>query len=145
MQHQAVIPRVRSEYVLVPDRYEYNRVRPLKWLQRSCIWVLDKLGCQSYGLETSIEYMRIGFDDIVDLVMRQRRAVEAIAGHGCKYLLLGREQMRELVLSDQYGQTMFQFPPDYRASVHPHPMMFAGLNVVLVPWFDGVICLEELS
>jgi hypothetical protein len=141
---QAYIPREIHSLKIIPGVYSFNRHQRFRWLQRICIWVLDKLGCQYYDIQSNFETVTIDFDDIVELVLDQRYAIEYITGKRCKYLVLGREQMVKLRVSVS-GQMLFQFPYDYRASIRSDSMTFAGLNVVFVPWFDGILCLQELE
>jgi hypothetical protein len=144
-QMQAIIPKLNYSSILVPDTYSFNQNKRFKWLQRLCIRILNKLGCQRYVMQSTFETVTVDFDNIVELVLKQSYAIECVTGRRCKYLVLGRKQMIELDLAVPEGHMLFQFPHDYKARIYLGSMIFAGLKVVIVPWFDGILCLPELE
>lgn len=141
---KACIPQISYSPTPILGTYSFNGSRRLKWLQRLCFWVLDKIGCEYYDPCMTVKMVEIDFDRIVDLIMQQEHAVRCISNRRCKYVLLGHKQMCQLNMAVN-DQTQFAFPLHYYPRVKKPYKMFMGLKVILVPWFDGVLCLEELE
>lgn len=137
------IPKQKESWQTIQGVYKFKSDKRHHWLQRLCFWILDRLGCQYKELWVEHYTPEVSFDSIVDLVMTQRHAVHAVHYGNCKYLILGREQMYELRLASEIPerQMLFHFPTDYKAR---RGLEFAGMAVILVPWFDGIVCLDEL-
>lgn len=146
MQFYGYIPELTYEVFAVSGAYKFNKKKPLHWLQRLCLWVLNRLGCQYYRTETTCQTLTVNFDDIVELVFAQRHAIEAVSRSRCRYLVLGREQMEALDMAMEIPehQMMINFPTFYEAPINRQRGMFAGMAVIFVPWFDGIVCLGEL-
>lgn len=132
------IPKQKRISELRPGTFKYNSSKSLKLLQRLCLWILDKIGCHYYEDYMMVETVKINPDDIVDLVMRQAGAIRYVLGD-CSHLILGREQMHQLHLGCAERQLEFMIPWHYGEKE------FAGMTVVFVPWFDGIVCLSSLD
>lgn len=145
----AYIPELNEYDMPVKGVYEFKEKAPFHWLQRSCLWALDKLGCQYYQTGATCVTATISFDSIVELVLTQRDAIEAVSRGQCKYLLLGREQMYYLGIEceDFPYQMMLTFPTNYQVPKNSlrYGWAFAGMDIILIPWFDGIVCLRELN
>ena len=123
--------------VVVRGRYRYRTDRRLRWLQRLCIWILDRLGCQCYSEQMRVDTIDIHFDRVADLIWAQARGIREITGKLPKYVILGHEQAVELELPT-VGQLAWEMPLLSSGR-------FRGMTVIVAPYFDGVVCLEELS
>ena len=135
---KAYLPKVQTMYEVADGAYAFNEKGKLKWLQKLCLKILDKLGCQYYNQAVEVKAVTINFDKVIDLIQAQRNAIELAYGRRCKYVILGQNAMRRLIIecSDRFG---FSIPVGSRFRE------FAGMRVILCPWFDGVLCLDEIE
>jgi len=141
--YSAYIPRMKQEKAIT-GAYSFNPERRLRWLQRLCLWILKKLKCQHYDEYISMETFKVEFDSIVDLIISQSAAINRVYSHRCKYVILGRRAMMELQI-ELDRQLWFNFPSDFECPQYRNRMTFAGLTIIVVPWFEGVLCLERLD
>lgn len=152
MNHTAVTTyhMLRSvEWVTSPDKYQYDPKGRWPWLQRACFWVLKKLGAFASFSEEHIQRVDIDLDKLVEAVMRNRADVEMLYRKRAKYLVVGADKFYELSVSVQPHYMTFTVPHQFNARVgynnRPMPQMFAGLQVIVVPWIDGMFVLPELE
>lgn len=127
--------------VPLPGRYEYQPSRGYSWLQRACFWILDRIGCQSYGEETSYEQVSIRLDSLYDLIRRQRNEL-ARNGYGIKGVILGPEEFSKLsdwAMRDQ----PFMYTVPVAASKY-HFAKLDGMKLFVLPWAKGVTLLPDL-
>ena len=124
--------------------FEYHKDRPMHWLQKFCLWILKKLKCQRAVRMKSAVYNRIFSQSVIDIIRRQSGAIEKIIAKRCKYVLLGNVAMRELKVETFNRQIGFDMNVPLACGRDYHMEVF-GIRVVLVPWFDGVLCLGDLD
>lgn len=136
--YRTLIPQVNIEYIPT-DTYKFNASKRLHWLQRICLWMLDKLGCEQHDTQSTFSTIEVNFDDIADLIMEQAHGIEQIHYRRCKYVLVGHRQFSELAKQDGNMLFRFSFLEGRRYA------QFRGIQVVVVPWFDGVLCLHDLE
>lgn len=122
--------------------YSYNANKRARWLQKLCFWVLKKLHCEHYEIQCTINTIEVNFDDIVRQVLNTASAIDIVYHHRPKHLLLGHDKMQELGC-EANSLMHFSFPPNYQAPVSP-PVKFAGMEIVLVPWMEGLMLVPEL-
>jgi hypothetical protein len=120
--------------------YTVNHKGKFKWLQKFCLKVLMKYGNSCVAHIPIMECATVEYEKTVDLILNNIRDVERIEGLRCKYIVIGNRQMKELCNSDNF--MYFQIPPD--ADLRRNQRTFLGMNIILVPWIDGVFCLPEL-
>lgn len=132
------LPERTSETQTIPHAYSYNQHRRFKIIQRACLWVLRKLGCE-YRKNT-ISYKSISIDTASVLAMAQAQydAIGRQVGSPPRYVIVGRKQAHELVGQHLNSQLHFNFGCSYNKEV-------MGMTVIVAPWFDGVVCLSELE
>jgi len=137
---KAYLPRIETMYEVVDGAYAFNERGKLKWLQKLCLKILDKLGCQYYNQAVEVKAILVDFDKVIDLIQAQRDAIEMTYGRRCKYAILGQNAMRRLNIEcgDRFT---FVLP----AGPNRRFREFAGMRVILCPWFDGVLCLDEIE
>lgn len=146
---QEVMPFYGPEIDL---KYKYNDSGKLLFLQRACFWVLRKLGCQIQ--DTSIIHTRtqVDLDDLFQDVMDNTWMMNMIYNKEAKYIIVGKDYyvkyVHPVLMHDQ-GYMQFQVPPTYEAKVKRNGVrmkgIYMGLNVIMVPWIDGMFCLPEID
>lgn len=111
-------------------------------------WLLSrgKLEQQSI-VNSSISYQKvsINLDNIVQEIFEQGDLIQEIYNRQPRYLVMGRKHIQSLRLSDYFK---FSFPTDYIAPLTGASGisgMFAGMQIICVPWMDGMIVLPDLN
>jgi hypothetical protein len=119
-------------------RFTYRPALGWRMLQRACFAILRRIG--AFVLETdkvseiSLDAARLS----VGLIANYRREVERLMYTPAR-LVVGAEQWHELMGDPLLNQAVrFSAPVDLRAAGRPRLM---GLDVTIVPWFDGVVIL----
>ena len=142
------IPSTRQAFHWEPDQYEFKSSKPLlhRWLQRICLGILDKLGCQRRYTRNRPYTKTVRYTDIVDAILGQRYAVESIVHGQCRAVVLGVDQMRALELADS-GYWGIVLPQSVGTKLRPQHIgrMFAGLEIIFCPWFEGILCLPSID
>lgn len=144
-----VVERVNTPIDLAPV-YSY---RPPEW--RWLRWLVDKVRDRFFiaKIETRVECRRheVNFDELSRAVIESRRNVECLLGQHARYLIVGLDVFTCLTNEPDYVPHWMQFPvpSDYRANIAMNGTrlegIFKGLQVVVVPWFDGLVVLPELD
>lgn len=124
------------------------------WLQRLLIRLWKKLGGRVRQDFVQYKYITVSLDDLVKAAMSNQANVMRIYNRESKYLIVGRTQFA--LIAQNYSRfdsldsyLRFSIPFEYNARVGvdscPQPKMFAGLEVVVVPWIDGLFVLPDLE
>jgi hypothetical protein len=121
------------------DVYMFSPRKRFKWLQRAALWILRKLGCHYEHTHFSHSRTPVDLDKLFGMVLECKEAVRAIHRREAGYLVLGQEQLLRLDLEDEYSA--FNVPDDDPGFTRG--ISFAGLRVVCVPWFDGIVVLPK--
>lgn len=123
------------------DKVEAKRKAP-KWalriIQPIHKWLGDFI---THPLEKSVTYhtTEIKIDKYLDVIKRHARNIENTTMMRPKYLLIGREDYYNMT-----GEVMKGYP----FSVGPYPetqLQIFGLQIIIVPWIDGMFCLPDLD
>jgi hypothetical protein len=139
------------EWVAETDKFQFDPKAKAPWLQKVCFWLLKLLGAHAKFAQEHIKRVDIDLNKLVDALMRNRADVEMLYHKRAKYLVVGADKFEDLVTSPevQASYMMFEVPLHFNARAgyngRPMPQMFAGLQVVVVPWIDGMFVLPELD
>jgi hypothetical protein len=131
----------QQELVATPvtDAYSYRADKPLRWLQRLCLRILDRLGCQYYHNMVTYKTARGEVDTLLDAIRDQVLAIDYTYARKCEYILIGRDKMREL-----WGEVVdYPLAIDVPATSHAREVL--GMKLITVPWFEGIVCLPDLE
>lgn len=111
-----------------------------KWLMRFIDRLYHYLGdFQPIGVSIEYETTVIDFTSIIDGLHQHIHEVRRTTALDPKYLIIGREEYYKLS-----GQIMKDYP--YSFGPYPHDQLdILGLQVVIVPWIDGLFCLPDLG
>jgi hypothetical protein len=135
----------RREFVPItlPDRYAYRPELGWRRLQRACLWVLRKIGCNAIGQELKVTRQLIQPGGVADALMQQRDVANHVfdAPHKIHRVCMGPEQYREL-MHEPWVAGYVNFLAYAHGGMNGKPTLF-GLEVTIVPWMDGVLVLPH--
>lgn len=83
--------------------------------------------------------VEIKFDKYIDVIKNHAREIERTTGKRPKFLFMGRREYHEMT-----GEIMGEYP----FFIGPYPenqLQVLGLQVIIVPWIDGLFCLPDLG
>lgn len=111
-------------------------------VQRWFVWLADRLGVFKADYERTVKYETTTLDlrEIVSGVMEHQHNLMALNSGRAKYLIVGRDQYRGMMMS-QEARNLGLFPMPIGGT----PPSFAGLEVVVVPYIDGAFILPDLD
>lgn len=122
---------------------------PRGWLARKWYWFKVSLiyrWCEPHEETiTRVEPVRVSVDNIVEMITRQHDALHRIINKGCRHVIVGPRQMFELQRDCTVGCVgPMNFGVPLRIGVDGK-IEVLGMQVHLIPWFDGVLLLPELK
>ena len=139
-QHSIDIFVHEPKFTCHSDVFAFNKNRKHHWLQKLCISILNKLGCHWY--ESIVETKRITIEDdtILNLVLKARYSYIRECRQEMKYLIVGDYEHAKL-MHECYVQ--FGYP---LAAINEEGFKRCiDMQVILVPWFHGVLLLPEIT
>ncbi len=127
--------------------YAYNPHRKFKWLQRACIWVLDRLLCQAVTEWTTYRRIDVAPMAVMDALFKQKTSLMRQLGRGNETLLIGSADYEELMCGEatRLNPMMFQTTYNFR-SMDEYGRTggrVLGLKVVVIPWMRGVLIIPD--
>lgn len=152
MSHYCDIPIKDFHFMrlarFAPDKYEVkcgNKNKILRYLQRLCLRFLIKTGaakdCNFTEDKMSVKTISVDIDKLTEIVCKQVVEVRRFYGN----------RPRLIVIGEDIGQRIFanhaqdiSTPSVWTWSTHLNcgPKLM-GIEVVYVPWFDGVVVVPE--
>jgi len=119
----------------VPDAYMFRADRRAHWLQRVCLWMLNKLDATAHVSTTEVRRVRLDGDKFMDRLYAQQRELFDQFGYDANTLLIGSEDYEELMGSPEVHQ-MMRFAAPYARGER-----LLDLDVRVVPWMRGMVVL----
>lgn len=127
------VPELVSVERHIDGAYAFTKEARAHWLQRLCLRILDRLGCQYCSTELRIEAQKLDPAKVKDFVHQQARAFQKVYGEFPGAIIVGRAQADELLGWDTpFSQIAFDAPGKYM-----------GMTIIIAPYFDGVVCLRK--
>lgn len=124
------------------DCYSYQPKRGWRWLQKACLWILDRLRCHHCTEFTT--YRRITIDRPASMaaIFEQQAKIGRI-GQRAQVLLIGADDWAEIMRSDApaFGPIGFDgefFVPNLNAHGYSSPSR-QKMRVCIVPWIKGMV------
>jgi hypothetical protein len=148
-----LIPSLGVGVVPVPDAY-YTRIGAVKgfkrWVVDRCLWVLSSCGVlEPYSQATKeVEYTQFEIDilNLDRFLLQYLDEIHYTTGWKIDTVLVGRKGMHELM--GKVPQSPFRFQhPDVKTIGNGcgNCINFSGINVVMLPWFDGMVAVPNLK
>lgn len=118
------------------DAFQFRKDRPLKWLQRLCVWVLRKLSCFYLDSDYKTSRIEISQDDVIHCARKQ--IYEMISrGRSPRVIYLGHDKMMELH-AQVHADDFLKFNVTNRYCVNGE-MKIMDIPVEVIPYMDGVL------
>lgn len=135
---ERTIPWIRT------DIYAFNPNKKHHWLQKACLWILDKL--QAHYVDTKVEFTRIRIDPqkFMEKVFQQKAEIARSFNKNGATLLVGSGDYAQM-MGEMDHHTMLNFRAEYRhvgTDVNgDYVGKYCGLNVRVIPWMQGILVL----
>lgn len=119
------------------DVFALNRNRKAVWLQKACIWILRKLGCEWMEITTKARRVVIKPRGFMQELQRQRAEIISQLNGEPAVLLIGAEDFEQMMRTEVGGQS-FRFTGEYFID-----RRVCGLQVHVVPYLRGMVVLDR--
>lgn len=131
--------------VELKNRFAYRPERGYAWLQRACIWILRKLGCNAVGEELKVTRQLIRQDNVADALMQQSEVARHIFRDPDRIhrVLMGPDQYQE-IMKELWSAGYLTFRGNATGGINGRPVVF-GLEVTVVPWMHGLLVMPDES
>lgn len=148
LQAYSLIPELSTVTTGYFDAFEYRKDRPLRWLQRLCLWTLRKIGCWRLMPEkfTKVAYREFDEGDVAKDLLRMIDGLRDLLGDGSDYVIFaGRDDLYRVlqqhgVRDDCEEHFPWSFTMNLQQDLHGRRSAF-GVPVVSVPWMQGWVVL----
>jgi len=135
LQEIAVYRHERTSiFTELDDRFGFRKDRPHKWLQRICLEILRRLGCNIIAETFAYKRHLIDGGTFMSRLLEQKIAVEDFTYIRPSEVLIGGEDYHEMMA--EAAEDVFRFDSEYRLG-----SQVMGLKVTVVPWMRGVLVL----
>lgn len=132
------VPELEHVLVTVSGAYSYHDSRPLRWLQRLCLWILRTLGCQHLSVRDTVKVTQFSMDSLLEAIWEQMMAIDFIYARKARYILIGKDHLARLGAEIQDCVAIdIPWAPGLKE--------LYGARLITVPWFNGVVCLPDLE
>lgn len=127
------------------DSFSFNPNRKHHWLQKICLKILAKLGCQRIDTSEVIEYRDLQSDDLLDLIHQSINSVRGSYGSDRDELVVcvGYGEWTNLIASPQYSGLFYPVHymtgPFFQYDGISKNISPFGVQVAVIPWMTGVV------
>ena len=140
------IPTLEVNHKYHQSIFTFNASKRHHWLQKICFRILGKLGCYWIEPMTKTNYIDIESDDIFDLILQARTTHMRLLRDEIRYAIIGTHEFDKLVC-EFYVKIPYHIPR-YTDDTNYHVReisSFLNMQVIIVPWFHGVLLLPEIT
>ena len=127
----------RAPYVM-KSTYEFRKDRGLHFLQRSCFWLLSKMGCNAIGEKVAVTRHTFMIEDFMEALHRQNVGIIEQYNINGTRLLIGNDAFMELTGSEEARQ-MINFTGEYGSGRE-----IMGMKITVIPWMEGMLVVPRL-
>lgn len=123
-------------YYLSKTVYEFKKDKKYHWLQKLCIKILDKLGCQKQECKIDIEHIIVDKIDLLEKLFTCSNVLRR-EGKQPEMLLIGAEDFEKLTNAPRVRDSLvfdLQYSQHYGSK-----MEILGMKIVVVPWMHGIL------
>ena len=140
---EAYIPKREDIGLIAEGLYGFNSQKRLHWLQRACLAILEKLGCQKYRMETEVNMVSIDLQNVARMLVKSQHAIKDVYRMKAEYVVLGHRQMMDLQM-EELGPAIVNLPGDFGNRIRPS--FSHQLSLITIPWLDdGILVLPDLD
>lgn len=117
--------------------FALNTRRKAVWLQRACIWILRKLGCEWTEITSKARRVVIEPRGFMQELHRQRAEIVSQLHGEPAVLLIGSEDFEQMMSTEVGGQS-FCFNGEYMMDRRIY-----GLRVCVLPYLRGMVVIDK--
>jgi len=145
-----VFNSTHSHYTPINDTYtiKYKEGKFNGVLGKMLFKLLSKVSNVKHYSESSkkiaVEKVKIDYTEIEKMIFEHMESVRCIYNKQCRMIVMGYSQM--VKLGNEINSPMtISFPHGYKSSsfYDSQPLNFAGIEVVIVPWIDGIFVIPK--
>jgi hypothetical protein len=131
-----------TQSFLVPEAYKFDQTKKYPWLQKLCLRILQKLGCQHYESRIVVEEVSINTRDFLDAFFEQHKCLDFCYRYQPKHLLIGVRDFQNLQAIPGINR-LLTFDASTKLYSSDEGYFFYDLKVTIVPWMDGWVLLPK--
>jgi hypothetical protein len=131
-----VEPELITTVVSLNNAYTLRKDKRFIWLQKLCLWILQKVGAEYQYGHTTFKYHEIDTRQFVEKIVGEIYAVKQHYHIQPTKILIGTRDFQELMgRGEMHGVYTFNtsYPDGQRQML--------GLNVQIIPWMRGILIL----
>lgn len=140
-------PHVTQFQAPDPQQRRWRARKPWRWLPRLGAWLERRAWAkwvrqseESLHVDFSYTTVTIDTEELLEAVFRQNQAISRIYHGDCSVVIIGRDEWCRLAREADCHPATF----DVRARLAgPNGARVFGLQVVVVPWFEGICVLPK--
>lgn len=140
--HEVCKPYPIQTYTVAPRPRFVPRI-----LWRLACWVWYKLAREYVHYESisSTEILNVNVEDLLHKIRLDQQNLDMIWNERCRHVILGYDQYRDLldIADRRYGYISGIY--DNMELINNGVHRAFGLEIHLVPWFDGVLLLPDMK
>jgi len=110
-----------------------------KWIKKLLFWFLHNTKDNFYFDKIYIHGLDIDIYELIEIIQENEHVIDSLKSEKCKYVILGVSNINKIKLLLFDRQILVQVPRNYNNK------LFAGLNIIVVPWLEGAISIEGES
>lgn len=126
-----------SQWQWKPAHYAFNPKGKHHWLQRACLWILDRLSAYAFEEVFKTEMIRFKPQDVLHSITKQRCELLSLYRQEGARVLIGPDDFTELQ-ADPRVRSMLSFEASYSNGVQ-----VMGMQITVVPWMSGVLVVPK--
>ncbi len=127
MIYQWYETKISNKVVKIHNAYSFNQEKRMKWLQKLCIWTLQKLRCNHFYDDQVVKRYALETDDLMKVVRSQALELRKQGYEGQLEIFMGEEDYTELIINPEMHRYV---TVDLSRNV---PRQVLGLTLYLMP------------
>jgi hypothetical protein len=134
-----------THYEPCNDVYKFQKNCKLKWLQKICFFILEKLKANYIGSVVEVSITKIDTQEVLEKIFNEYQIPLVFFTHKrCTHILAGRDVFYQIKreVNDTFG--FFKHDCIAIESLEKTPYMFQtlkymNLTIICIPWMEGVL------
>lgn len=135
---QTFYTRERSTTVQLFDTFKFRADKKHHWLQKACLNILQRIGCNATETTVKIERLDIQPKTLIEKLIRDKEQHLNFCRWEPERVCMGPKEFNELTgerFSSNYSLTM-RVPVEFYQDGRPKVL---GLRITVIPWMEGML------
>jgi len=135
---QTFYTRERSTTVQLFDTFKFRADKKHHWLQKACLNILQRLGCNASLTEVNIERLNVQPKSLIEGLMRQHAQHLQFCRWQPERVCMGPKEFHDLtgeVFNSNHTMTM-RVPVELHENGNPKVL---GMRITIIPWMEGIL------